>query len=153
MSKQTWIAIQSILPSSTASYQHFPLARLQRMLLCPIKLYHTLNTDSWRFSWPQGQRCSLQTFWTYLVITSQTQMLSALVLWLITELSKSVLTVNRLLSTLTSCTIYEQYCSQSMEHNTNSTLEFITLLFALMHGTAQSQNDSFFQQKCTGGTD
>jgi hypothetical protein len=72
---------------------------------------------------------------------------------MITELSKSVLAVNRLLSTLISCTMYEQYCSQIMEHNMNSTLEFITLPFASMHGTAQSQNDSFCKRKCTGGTE
>jgi hypothetical protein len=67
------------------------------------------------------------------------------------SIMKSVLSVNRLLSTLISCTMYEQYSSQIMEHNMNSTLEFITLFFASIHGTAQSQ-DSLCKQKCTGGT-
>jgi hypothetical protein len=32
--------------------------------------------------------------------------------------------------------MYVQYSSQIMEHNMNSTLEFITLLFAWIHGIA-----------------
>jgi len=48
--------------------------------------------------------------------------------------------------------MYEQYPTQIMEHNMNSTLEFITLLFTSIHGTAQSQKESLCKQKCTGGT-
>jgi len=49
--------------------------------------------------------------------------------------------------------MYEQYSSQIMEHNMNSTLEFITLLLASIHGTVQSQKDSLCKQECKGETD